>query len=142
MAQLQPQISETKTQKSEGNKNKEIQKKNTNCKQSTTTKNTSDDAKIKLTSQTPINKSAKIYHVSDKLIGFWPCLNQDAHLISSHYFGVLKQHQCFDPTTTAFAAAHGTVQHNHLSCHSKAGFGEKHLKTWDWMHLTQFPSAS
>lgn len=74
--------------------------------------------KSTLTSQTPINKSAKIYHISDKLIGFWPCLNQDAHLISSQYFGVLKQHQCFDPTTTALAAAHGTVQHNHLSCHS------------------------
>lgn len=74
-------------------------------------------------------------------IWFLAMFHQDAHLISSQYFGVLKQHQCFDPTTTALAAAHGTVQHNHLSCHSKAGRGEAPGKTWDWIHLTQFPSA-
>ena len=117
-------------------------KKKTNCKQSTNTKNTSDDAKIKLTSQTPINKSAKIYHVSDQIIGFWPCLikmltsSAPSTLVSSSSINASIQRPLrSQPRMALFNTTTSAVTPR------RSREGEKHLKTWDWMHLTQFPSA-
>lgn len=91
--------------------------------------------KSKLTSQTPINKSAKIYHISDKFIGFWPCLikmltsSAPSTLVSSSSINASIQR----PLRSQLRMA--------LFNTTTSAVREEAPSTWDWMHLTQFPSA-
>ena len=99
--------------------------------------------KSTLTSQTPINKSAKIYHISDKLIGFWPCLNQDAHLISSQYFWCPQAASMLrsNDHCARSRAWHCSTQPPQLSLPAGPGKGRSTWKPGIGIHLTQFPSA-